>query len=270
MLDLVTLARPARLDKSEVDELAEVFEDRSPQELLRWAIDRFGLRLAISTSFQTDGMVLLDMAWRIDPGIRVVTVDSGRLHQETYDLMEEVRDRYGIQIEVFYPETAALQEFVQTNGINPFYRSTPLRRSCCDIRKVEPLKRALAESDAWISGQRREHSATRQGVRKLEIDRTCDGRLKLNPLADWSEDRVWDYVRANDVPYNALYDRGYTSIGCAPCTRPTEPGEDPRAGRWWWEQDTPKECGIHWNFEQAALVAQAAAQFDQLLAGERS
>jgi thioredoxin-dependent adenylylsulfate APS reductase len=270
MLDQLTLTRSARLDETEVDELAAHFENRSPQHLLRWATERFGSRLAISTSFQNDGMVLLDMAWRIDPDIRVVTVDSGRLHQETYDLMEQVRERYGIQIEVFYPDATALQTFVRDNGINPFYRSTSLRRSCCDIRKVEPLKRALADSDAWISGQRRDQSATRKSVRKVEIDRTCDDKLKLNPLADWSENEVWDYIRANDVPYNALYDKGYTSIGCAPCTRPTEPGEDPRAGRWWWEQDTPKECGIHWNFDQAALVARAAAQFDQLLVGQRS
>src|SRR5262249_8419395 len=151
----------------------------------------------------------------------------------TYDLMERVRDRYGVRIEVFYPETEALQAFVQANGVNPFYRSISLRRSCCEIRKVEPLKRALEDSDAWISGQRRDHSTTRQYLRKVEIDHTCDGRLKLNPLADWTENRVWDYIRANEVPYNALYDRGYTSIGCAPCTRPTAPGEDPRAGRWW-------------------------------------
>src|SRR5262245_59403189 len=140
MLDQLTLVRPVWRDEAEVDELAARFENRSPQDLLRWATERFGSRLAVSTSFQTDGMVLLDMAWRIDPGIRVVTVDSGRLHQETYELMEQVRDRYGIQIEVFSPDTADLQEFVHANGINPFYRSTSLRRSCCDIRKVEPLK----------------------------------------------------------------------------------------------------------------------------------
>jgi thioredoxin-dependent adenylylsulfate APS reductase len=269
-VDQVTLRYPARIDGSEIEDVARRYEGNSPQEVLRWAIGRFGSRLAVVTSFQADGMALLDMAWRIDPQIRVVTIDSGRLHQETYDLMEQVRARYQVQIEVFCPETNALETFVRLNGINPFYRDTQLRRTCCEIRKVEPLKRALAGFDAWVSGQRRNQSATRRDVRKIEIDRTHAGKIKLNPLADWTEQEVWDYLRANSVPYNALYDRGYTSIGCAPCTRPTQPGEDPRAGRWWWEHDAPKECGIHWNFEQAALVAQAASQFDQLLAGQRS
>jgi phosphoadenosine phosphosulfate reductase len=270
MVDQVTLTHPARLDEREIVEVADAFEHRPPQDLLRWAIERFGSGLAIATSFQADGMVLLDMACRIEPRVRVVTVDSGRLHQETYDLMERVRERYQIEIEVFYPDTDALQSFVRLNGVNAFYRSTSLRRGCCEIRKVEPLRRALAGYAAWVSGQRRDQSATRQYVRKLESDLTCEGLIKLNPLADWTEGEVWDYLRANDVPYNALYDQGYTSIGCAPCTRPTQPGEDPRAGRWWWEQDTPKECGIHWNFEQAAIAAQAAAQLDLALAGQRS
>jgi len=134
---------------------------------------------------------------------------------------------------------------VTKHGINPFYRSVSLRLLCCEIRKVNPLNRALSNLDAWVTGLRRAQSGTRTGTAKLEVDASHGGIIKVNPLADWSEGQVWDYIRANDVPYNALYDKGYTSIGCAPCTRPTQPGEDPRAGRWWWENGVPKECGIH-------------------------
>ena len=249
-------------DEREVEEIARAFDDRPPQDLLRWAIERFGSRLAIVTSFQAEGMVILDLAWRIDPDLRVVTVDSGRLHQETYDLIERVRQRYEIPIEVVYPETAALESFVRENGINPFYRSVELRLRCCEIRKVEPLARALKGFDAWTSGQRRAHSARRRHVGKIELDPTRDGLIKLNPLADWSDEQVWDYVRANDVPYNALYDQGYTSIGCAPCTRPTRPGDDPRSGRWWWEEGTAKECGIHCRFEPKTIRTDTPIRLD--------
>ncbi len=196
-------------------------------------------------------MVVLDIARRIDPNIRVITVDSGRLRQETYDLIDRVRDHYGIAIEVHAPEAADLSAFVGEHGVNPFYRSLELRVRCCEIRKVAPLTRALVGLDAWITGQRRDHARTRRAIRKVELDAAHGGIVKLNPLADWTEDRVWSYLRANRIPYNALYDHGYTSIGCAPCTRPTAPGEDPRAGRWWWEGAAPKECGMHcridWN-----------------------
>lgn len=235
----------------EIEDLAATFEDRPPEDLLRWAIERFGPRLALATSLQADGMVVLDIARRIDPNIRVITVDSGRLRQETYDLIDRVRDHYGIAIEVHAPEAADISAFVGEHGVNPFYRSLELRVRCCEIRKVAPLTRALVGMDAWITGQRRDHARTRRTIRKVELDAAHGGIVKLNPLADWTEDRVWTYLRANNIPYNALYDQGYTSIGCAPCTRPTEPGEDPRAGRWWWEGAAPKECGMHcridWN-----------------------
>ena len=258
MAERAMLEPRARLDAAEVDELAAVFEDRSPEELLRWAIARFGAGLAIATSFQADGMVILDMASRIDPRVRVMTVDSGRLQQETYDLIERVRERYQLPIEVYYPDAAALETFVGDYGVNPFYRSLALRLRCCEIRKVSPLARALAPLDAWIAGQRRDHWATRRHVRKVELDAAHGGIVKLNPLANWSDEQVWAYIRANDVPRNALYDRGYTSIGCAPCTRPTEAGEDPRSGRWWWEEDGPKECGIHCHVKLAAVLPPAA------------
>lgn len=233
------------INPDEVDELADRFESLPPEAVLRWAIGRFGRRLAISTSFQAEGMVILDLAWRIDPTIRIITVDSGRLHAETYDLIERVRNRYQVPVEIYSPSTSALEPFVRREGINPFYRDVGLRLRCCEIRKVAPLARALATVDAWVAGQRRDQGTTRSAIRKVEVDQVHGGLVKLNPLADWSETQVWDYIQANDVPYNPLYDRGFTSIGCAPCTRPTQAGEDPRAGRWWWEQNVPKECGIN-------------------------
>jgi thioredoxin-dependent adenylylsulfate APS reductase len=251
----VTFERPVSLADRHLELLAASFEDRSPQDLLRWAIGRYGRELAIATSFQAEGMALLDMAWRIDPGIRVITVDSGRLRQETYDLIDQVRERYGILIEVFSPEAAELESFVGEHGLNPFYRSLELRVKCCEIRKVSPLTRALTGFDAWVSGQRREHVTTRRGIRVVEYDAAHGRIVKLNPLAGWSNDQVWDYLRANDVPYNALYEMGFTSIGCAPCTRPTRSGDDPRAGRWWWEAETTKECGIHCRIDWASLRA---------------
>ena len=231
--------------KSQVRELAVEFESKSAEEAVRWTIETFGARAALCTSFQAETMVLLDMAHRIDPSARVLTIDTGRLPEETYDLIDRVSERYGIAVEVLYPDHSELEEMVGGHGVNPFYRSVSLRLLCCEIRKVNPMKRALRDLDAWISGLRRDQSGTRATIDKIELDEAHDDIVKVNPLADWSQDRVWDYIRAHDVPYNHLYDRGYTSIGCAPCTRPTEPGEDPRAGRWWWEKGIPKECGIH-------------------------
>lgn len=251
MAEPLARCSPVVRDELDMDALAVAFEDRSPEELLRWAIGRFGRRLAIATSFQAEGLVVLDLARRIDPGVRVLTVDSGRLRQETYDLIDRVRERYRIPVEIHLPEAAELAHFSAEHGTNPFYRSLELRIRCCEIRKVAPLARALTGLDAWITGQRRDQTSTRRTIRKVERDAAHGGIVKLNPLADWSDDQVWSYLRANDVPYNALYDQGFTSIGCAPCTRPTNPGEDPRSGRWWWEGEAPKECGMHcvidWN-----------------------
>jgi thioredoxin-dependent adenylylsulfate APS reductase len=236
----------------------EVYEAMTAQEVIGWTLGKFGHRAALVTSFQADGMVIIDMAHRIDPNVRIVTVDTGRLPKETHELIDRVRDRYGIQVEVQCPSTADISNLVTKHGSNPFYRSVSLRMMCCDIRKVAPLDSALQGFDAWISGLRRGQSLTRVNTPRVEIDGNHGGIMKVNPLADWSNDEVWDYIRANDVPYNQLYDQGYTSIGCAPCTRAIEPGEDQRAGRWWWEtSSTPKECGIH--LSPAVRKAMAAA-----------
>ena len=229
----------------DLDALAAEFEQSSAEDVIAWALRRYGQRLAISTSFQAEGMVILDLAHRIDPRVRVFTVDTGRLPEETYRLIDRVRERFGIAVEVFYPGRDELAEMARARGVNPFYGSVSLRLLCCNIRKVEPVDRALKDLDAWVSGLRRTQGETRAATAKVESDAAHGGIAKVNPLADWTYEQVWEYIRANDVPYNELYDQGYTSIGCAPCTRPVQPGEDLRAGRWWWENGMPKECGIH-------------------------
>jgi len=208
------------MDELEAGEAAVEFDDKEPQEVLAWAIDRFGKELAICCSFQADGCALIDMAHKIDPNIRVFTIDTGRMPQETYDLIDKYRQRYGIKVEIFTPDTEVVQQMVTKHGNNLFYNDVNLRLLCCQVRKVLPLRRALMNYGAWVTGLRRDQWATRSNIRKIEIDHDHGGIVKLAPLADWTEGEVWDYIRANDVPYNALYDKGYQSIGCAPCTRP--------------------------------------------------
>ena len=228
-----------------VADAAVRFEDASAEELLTWALETFHPRLAISAAGGVDGLALVDMAWRINPDVRVFTLDTGRVPPETYALFEEVRERYGIDVEFEVPDGNDVAKLSTTYGPNLMYRSVDLRLACCNVRKVEPLKRKLATLDAWVAGLRREQWVSRRNIAKVELDREHGNIVKLNPLADWSLDRVWDYVRTNEVPYHELFDHGYTSIGCAPCTRAVLPGEPERAGRWWWEEDTDKECGIH-------------------------
>jgi phosphoadenosine phosphosulfate reductase len=190
-------------------------------------------------------MVILDMAWRIDPKVRVFTVDTGRLPQETYDIMEHVRKRYGIEVEVFLPDPRRVEAMAKGYGPNLFYKSVEARMWCCHVRKVEPLWRALHGLEAWMTGLRRHQGVSRARINKIESDSEHDGLTKLNPLYDWTSEQVWNYIQAYNVPAHRLYQQGYTSIGCSPCTRPTQPGDDLRAGRWWWERNVPKECGIH-------------------------
>jgi phosphoadenosine phosphosulfate reductase len=246
---MVAAPEPMLLDDLEVGELATYYDDGDPEDILLWAFDRFGDRVALVSSFQAEAMVLLDMAARLNPEVRVVTIDTGRLPEETHDIIERARRRYRVRIEVLSPEARALEAMVSKHGVNLFYEAVPRRLLCCHVRKVMPLQRALAGLDAWITGLRREQWATRANIRKIEVDHDHGGIIKLNPLADWTREEVWDYVRENDVPYHRLYDQGYSSISCAPCTRPVPQGEDPRSGRWWWEVNAPKECGMHCSIE---------------------
>ncbi|HTT11321.1 MAG TPA: phosphoadenylyl-sulfate reductase [Burkholderiaceae bacterium] len=199
---------------------------------------------AFSTSFGAEDMVVLDLIRAHALPIDIFTLDTGRLPEETYALMQRVEERYGRCVAIFFPDAQAVDRLVAANGINGFYDSVDKRKACCAVRKLEPLDRALAGKRAWVTGLRAQQSVTRTALVGRETD-SARGLEKFNPLADWSEADVWAYIRAQDVPYNALHDRFYPSIGCAPCTRAIAPGEDLRAGRWWWEQPESKECGLH-------------------------
>jgi phosphoadenosine phosphosulfate reductase len=238
------------IDELEAGELSVEFEGEEPDFVIEWAIERFAPKIAISTAFQNDGVAVLDMAYAIDPSIRVFSVDTGRLPEETFELIEQLRERYpGLQLELLAPNPAHLQRMIARKGPNLFRESVDNRLLCCNIRKVQPLTRHLAGLDAWITGLRRDQWATRTNIRKVEIDHDHGAIVKLNPLAEWTEGEVWAYIRERDLPTHPLYAKGYTSIGCAPCTRAVAPGEASRAGRWWWETNAPKECGIHCAIE---------------------
>jgi phosphoadenosine phosphosulfate reductase len=215
------------------------------EEVLAWADAEFGERAAIASSFGVEDVVLIDLAARHAPRIGIFTLDTGRLPPETYEVIEEVRRRYRAQIVSYFPARAAVEQLEREKGFFSFRRSVEERKECCAIRKLEPLARALAGKSAWLTGLRREQSVTRAGVEVVEIDAAHGGVVKLNPLAAWTEAQVWRYAREHVLPVNALHARGYPSIGCAPCTRAVAPGEDIRAGRWWWESPEHKECGLH-------------------------
>ena len=213
---------------------------------LRLALETLGAdRVALSASFGPEDIVLLDLLKALTPRPRVITLDTGRLPEATHALMDRVRDRFGIDIEVYAPEAAALESMVRERGTNLFYRSMDDRFRCCDVRKVEPLRRALATVDGWVTGLRRDQAPTRAATPRIGLDLEHGLIWKVAPLVDWTEDRVWAHIRERDLPYNALHDQGYPSIGCAPCTRAVAPGDDPRSGRWWWERPESRECGIH-------------------------
>jgi phosphoadenosine phosphosulfate reductase len=197
-----------------------------------------------ASSLAAEDMVLTDLILKADLPIAIFSLETGRLHAETLAMIDRVKDTYDYDIALFRPDPLAVERYVTQNGLNAFYESVDMRKECCRIRKVEPLGRALAGKRAWITGQRRAQSATRAELAVQEDD-LSHAMQKFNPLTDWSEENVWDYLRSNNVPYNALHDRGFPSIGCEPCTRAVQPGEDVRAGRWWWENPESKECGLH-------------------------
>jgi phosphoadenosine phosphosulfate reductase len=233
-----------KLSEERVAEINRSLEGAPPQKILEWALKELHPKIALASSFGLEDVALIDMLVKINPKARVFCLETGRLHQETYDVMDEIKEKYNIQIEVFFPDTARVEKMVRERGMNLFYHSVENRKLCCGIRKVEPLNRALSQLDGWITGIRKDQTQNRTTARYVEIDTDHGNIIKVNPLLDWSFNQVWDYVRQNKVPYNVLHDRGFPSIGCEPCTRAIQPGEDPRAGRWWWEQDN-KECGLH-------------------------
>jgi len=242
------------LQLASLTDLAGAFSARRPQEILAYAIQEYSPRLALSFSGAED-VALIDMASKLGGDFRVFTLDTGRLHAETYQFIERVGEHYGIRIEVFFPQPEAVEKLVREKGLFSFYRDG--HKECCAIRKVEPLRRALASLNAWVTGQRRDQSpGTRAQVPVIQADSIFPSNghqlIKFNPLANWTSKQVWDYIRKNNVPFNPLHERGFISIGCEPCTRAVLPGQHEREGRWWWEEETMKECGLHAGNTQAS------------------
>ncbi|MCA9643722.1 MAG: phosphoadenylyl-sulfate reductase [Polyangiaceae bacterium] len=241
--DAPSSSAPAELDLGSArEELAAL----TPPEVVRWALSRFGSNLGIAFSGAED-VALVHMAARSGVAFRVFCLDTGRLHAETYRFIERVRQHYGVEVEMLFPDAVGVESLVRKKGLFSFYDDG--HQECCGVRKVAPLRRALANYSAWMTGQRRDQSPTRSAVEILEADATFSGvgpvLYKFNPLAGWSQQQVWEYIRTEDIPYNDLHDKGFISIGCEPCTRATRPGEHERAGRWWWEESTQRECGLH-------------------------
>lgn len=216
----------------------------SPEAIIGSLLEDNPGRVVFSSSLGAEDQVITHMMAALMKDPPVFTLDTGRLFYETFELIEKTNQRYGINIKVLFPDTKLVEEMVAIGGINLFYRSVENRKRCCHVRKIEPLKRALKGSKFWITGLRREQSPTRKDLQFAEWD-ASNHIIKVNPLLDWSEDQVWDYIKTHNVPYNSLHDKGYRSLGCQPCTRQVMPGEDVRAGRWWWEQPETRECGLH-------------------------
>ena len=227
-----------------IEELNKQFKDSSPEDVLEYFLKEYRDLAALSSSFGAEDQVLTHMMLEIDKNAHIFTLDTGRLHPETYSVMDATNLKYGTKVKVFFPKTEAVQDLYLTQGINGFYESIENRKTCCFIRKIEPLKRALKPLKVWITGLRADQSITRESLNIIEFDEANDV-IKVNPLLLWNEKKVWDYIKENKVPYNKLHDQGYPSIGCAPCTRPVKAGEDIRSGRWWWENPEHKECGLH-------------------------
>ena len=232
--------------KEKLEELKTKAKGLSANELIKFVSEEFGPRVNFATSLGEEDQVILDMISKAAPAIEVFTLDTGRLFQETYDLMSKNQKRYKVPFKIYYPDTKAVEEMVKTRGINLFYESVENRKMCCGIRKVEPFKRAVANVDAWLSGLRREQSLTRSNLEIFEWD-DLNQKIKISPLMDWSLEDVRRYIKENNVDVNPLHAKGFVSIGCSPCTRAIKPGEDIRAGRWWWENPEQKECGLHNN-----------------------
>lgn len=259
---------PEQLDQQRIDRWNDDLAGATPEEVLAWAARTFPGRVALASSLGAEDQVLAHLIGTMRLGIRAFTLDTGRLFPETYDLIAATASRYGVPIRVFSPEAAEVEAMVANHGVNLFRDSVAARKRCCEVRKLRPLRRALDGLDAWVCGLRREQSVTREDVRVVELD-AANGLVKINPLHAWTEDDVWRFIRANDVPYNPLHDAGFPSIGCAPCTRAIEPGEDIRAGRWWWESAEHRECGLHAHGDAAGEATLAANSQSSAEGGER-
>jgi phosphoadenosine phosphosulfate reductase len=230
--------------KTKINQLNTEFEAKSPEEILRYFLHKYGDRIALASSLGLEDQMLTDVLLKIKKEARIFTIDTGRLFPETYSLIDKTNKKYAFKMEIYFPENKPVEDYVGAHGINAFYESVEKRKTCCNVRKIQPLLRALSTLDVWICGLRQEQSVTRTGIKVVEWDE-ANGLLKINPLARFTEQAVWDYIRKHDVPYNVLHNKGFPSIGCQPCTRAVAQGEDIRSGRWWWENPEHKECGLH-------------------------
>ena len=233
----------SKFTQIEIDEINSGL--KTAEDVLKWTSDNLHPKVAKASSFGAEDAVIMDMMIKINPNFRFFTLDTGRLPQETYDIMDIVRKKYNITIEVLFPDADEVEEMVRSKGMNLFYNSVENRKLCCEIRKVHPINKILKTLDGWISGLRKDQTEIRSNAKMIEIDDSHGGILKINPIINWTWDDVWQYIKRNNLPYNSLLDKGFPSIGCEPCTRAIKPGEDIRAGRWWWEQGEHKECGLH-------------------------
>ncbi len=229
-----------------VEQLTKETASYPPEQLLRYVLEKYEDKIALATSLGAEDQVLTDMVCKINKDVKIFTLDTGRLPEETYKLIEVTRKKYGIEINILFPASRQVEEMVNENGPNLFYHSIEARKLCCQVRKVEPLRKQLSKLDAWICGLRIEQAVSRKDLQLVQWDNTF-GLVKICPLANWTTGQVWEYIKKNNVPYNKLHDKGYPSIGCEPCTRAIMQGEDIRSGRWWWEKPEHKECGLHLN-----------------------
>ncbi len=234
------------MNSEKLNRFQKIVSEKKAPDILEWALREFGVdRIALATAFGPESQIITDLLVKIGKPFRVFTIDTGRLFQETYDVMQKSIEKWGIQYEVYAPDPAELAELIGKHGPNLFYQSVENRRKCCEVRKVRPLKKVLKTVDAWITGLRRGQSEQRKNVQPIEWD-YLHNIYKLNPLANWSEREIWQYIEKHNVPFNQLLRCGFKSVGCAPCTRAVGPGESARDGRWWWEKQGAKECGLHY------------------------
>jgi len=230
--------------KENIDLLNKKFENATIEEVLKYFLSTYGEKIALASSLGAEDQVLTDLLLKQDAKAKIFTLDTGRLYEQTYKVMDLTNRKYNIKIDVLFPHAKDVETLYQTQGINGFKESIENRKECCHIRKIAPLKRALSTLDVWITGLRRSQSQTRESMKLVEFDEG-NNLIKINPLIEWSEEEVWDYLKKHKVPYNELHEQGFPSIGCAPCTRAIAAGEDIRSGRWWWESPEHKECGLH-------------------------
>lgn len=234
------------VNQEKVKEISKMLEEASAQEIVNYFLKYYKDDTVFTTSLGAEDQVLTDMIATDNKDAYIITLDTGRLFPETYTLIDKTNKYYGIKMDVLFPDYEKVEKMVKEKGINLFYESFENRKLCCHLRKTEPLQRGIKGKKVWITGLRREQAVTRINLHLVEWDAQNE-MIKVNPLYNWKESDVWDYIKSNNVPYNELHDKGYPSIGCEPCTRAVKPCEDVRAGRWWWEEPEKKECGLHSN-----------------------